>query len=301
MTGYGTVFSIQRYCLHDGPGIRTTVFLKGCPLRCVWCHNPESKDPAAQLLFDGEKCTGCGRCVAVCSMGARSICGEGLLLEREKCTACGACVPVCPARANEIKGEVTSVSTVMDEVTKDRLFYEASGGGVTLSGGEPAMQKDFSLALLSCLRDKDIDRAVETSGMGDPEFFENAAALDTLFLYDIKALSDEKHRALCGASNERILSNLDLLFKIGARIILRLPLIPSYNDSPEDLRLLREFLSRHKGKFLHGEIMPHHNLGVAKERRLGIPPLKIESGEDYTEGWLSALSGEGYEIQLSNG
>lgn len=296
----GNVFAIQRYSLHDGAGIRTTVFLKGCPLSCVWCHNPESKSPRSQLLFDAEKCTSCGLCVQACQSGAREVRDDRLEFDRTSCTVCARCVTVCPTSANEVKGEPLDVDDVIREVVKDKIFYDSSGGGMTLSGGEPSMQPEFALALIDAAVAEHIDCALETCGSGSDKFYRETAARGVRFLYDLKALDDTKHTKYCGVSNRRILENLSLLFSLGADVTLRLPMIPGYNDSEQDLYLLKSFLDAHAGQFVRAELLPYHNLGTAKERRLGLEPRDIPNGEDFTERWLDALGGSGYEIQLSN-
>ena len=296
----GNIFAIQRYSLHDGPGIRTIVFFKGCPLSCVWCHNPESKSPRPQLLYEPEKCASCGRCVAVCESGARAIADRRLDFDRTRCTVCTNCVEICPMSANEIKGERIDVVSVIAEVKKDKIFYESSGGGMTLSGGEPSMQPEFALALIDAASAEGIGCAVETCGSGSTEFYRETAARGVRFLYDLKALDDTKHREYCGVSNKHILENLELLFSLGSDVTLRLPLIPGYNDSESDLSLLKAFLDAHSSYFEVAEILPYHDLGTAKERRLGLVPAVISPGERHTGEWLAALSGDKYKVQLSN-
>lgn len=296
----GNVFAIQRYSLHDGAGIRTTVFLKGCPLSCVWCHNPESKSPRPQLLFDAEKCTSCGLCVQTCQSGARGVRDGRLEFDRTSCKVCALCATVCPMSANEVKGELLDVDDVIREVIKDKIFYDSSGGGMTLSGGEPSMQPEFALALFDAATAERIDCALETCGSGSDKFYRETAARGVKFLYDLKALDDKKHIKYCGVSNKRILENLSLLFSLGANVTLRLPMIPGYNDSEQDLYLLKSFLDAHAGQFVRAELLPYHNLGTAKERRLGLMSETIPNGEDFAERWLGALGGSGYELQLSN-
>ena len=221
----GTIFALQRYSLHDGPGIRTTVFLKGCPLDCIWCHNPESKSPRPQLLFDSEKCGSCGLCVPLCESGARILIDSRLNYDRARCTVCGRCAAACPASANEKKGETADVESVIAEVKKDSIFYQSSGGGMTLSGGEPSMQPEFSLALFDSAKSSGISCAIETCGSGSADFYRESAARGVLFLYDIKALDEQKHCEFCGISNWRILENLERLFSLNVDVILRLPII----------------------------------------------------------------------------
>lgn len=276
------VTAIQKYCLDDGPGVRTTVFLKGCPLRCEWCHNPETWRAAPEIMQRREKCTLCGACTAVCSRGARSIVSGRLEFDRTVCIACGKCADVCRAGACEVCGREMSVPEVMEDVARDRIFYETSGGGMTVSGGECAARPEFTLALLRTVVSDGISCAIETSGYGDPEFYRAAASLGTLFLYDIKMLDPARHQKLCGTDNRRIMENLRLLFSLGARVILRLPLIPGVNDDDAELYALAEFLSEHRGKYEAAQIMPYHGLGVGKARSLG------RDGYDAADGALAA-------------
>ena len=264
----GQIFNIQRFCLHDGPGIRTVVFFKGCPLRCLWCHNPESQCAAPVLFFREELCRGCGRCLGLCE--ARSLDGDKRIrLDRSLCTLCGKCAAVCPSGASELSGRTVTAAEVMDCVRRDRRFYESSGGGLTLSGGEPAAQPEFALALLEAARAEGIGTAVETSGAGPLPFFLRAGELGARFLFDLKTLDRAAHLRLTGADNRPILANLDALLQSGAPVILRLPLIPGMNDGEEELEALTDFLRARKGLFERAELMPYHRLGEGKSRQLG--------------------------------
>lgn len=263
----GIIFNIQKFCLHDGDGIRTCVFLKGCPLRCIWCHNPESLEKSPSLSFDKQKCSACGRCLAECS--ARTIENGNLRIEREKCVKCGRCSEICLNDANEIIGKEMTASEVLDEVLKDKIFYETSGGGLTVSGGEPSYQADFTLELLRLAKESGISIAVETCGIGTREFYEEAANLGTTFLFDIKCIDSVRHRELTGADNSHIISNLQYLFERGADIIIRLPFIPDCNDSDEDITALVDFLNKNKGRYRYAEIMPYHSLGIGKSEKIG--------------------------------
>ena len=267
----GTVFNIQKFCLSDGDGIRTTVFFKGCPLRCRWCHNPEGLSVAPVLLFYEAKCTACGKCCVECP--ARTLENGKLVFDRERCIHCGKCVDVCPNSANDLCGKEMTAEEVFDAVMRDEIFYKTSGGGITLSGGEPSMQSEFALTLLRMAKDAGISRAVETCGIGARSFYEKAAELGTVFLFDLKCRNAEKHRLLTGVSPEAIYRNLAYLFSVGADVILRLPLIPGENDDDEDLAALREFLLENSGKYRYAEIMPYHDFGIGKGRALGREPL----------------------------
>lgn len=258
------IFDIQRFCVHDGPGIRTTVFMKGCPLRCKWCHNPESQVPSKQLLFYKNKCVNCGKCSDICT--ARSFDGS-VSISREKCTLCGKCTEICPVKANTVVGKIADTEEIMTAVLSDVLFYKKIGG-LTLSGGEPSMQQEASLELIKLAKENNINTVIETSGYGNKDFFKQANDLGALFYYDIKALDDNKHKALCGVSNKRIIDNLLFLFSENANVVIRLPLIPGINDSDNDLLLLKEFLYENKNKYKECQIMKYHNLGSTKSRAL---------------------------------
>ena len=293
-------FNIQRSCLQDGPGIRTTLFLKGCPLRCLWCHNPEGRSAGAELMFRRDRCTGCGRCIGLCE--AREYEEGKAAVDREKCTSCGKCVMPCPNDCSEICGREADTDELFGILIRDRLYFEESGGGITVSGGEPLMQKDAVLYLARRAADEGISFAVETCGFGDADVLSELSRLGGLFLYDIKGIDDEKHIANTGASNKTILSNLGSLISAGADVIIRMPLVPGYNDQPRDLELLSEFLSGLRGKIRRAEIMPYHRIGLGKAASLGKDTGeigKIPDGRAFAEGWREALSSSGVEIKVN--
>ena len=217
----GIVFDIQKFSIHDGPGIRTNVFLKGCPLSCLWCHNPESARFQPELFYRDDKCVGCGACVGACPADCHAVTAEGHLFDRAACVACGACAEVCPTGALEMCGREMTVDEVMAEVLRDRPFYETSGGGMTVSGGEPFARFPFLLELLKAAKEAGLDTAVETSGFTAPAQIAEAAPYIDTFLYDYKETDPEKHRAFTGVDNAPILENLALLDTLGARVILR--------------------------------------------------------------------------------
>lgn len=287
----GTIFNIQKFSLHDGDGIRTTVFLKGCPLRCLWCHNPESHKTVPQLMFYSGKCASCGRCAGICE--ARK---DGIVPNRELCRACGKCTDVCLNSANEVCGRTVSVEEVMEDVKKDKVFYESSGGGMTVSGGEPAAQPQFTLSLIRAALADGISAAMETSGYGSPDFFREAASLGTVFLYDIKAMDPEKHKRLTGVDNSQILKNLRMLFDMGADVTVRMPLVPHLNDSDEDISALAAFLKENEGRFRLAEIMPYHSLGVSKTTALGGEADPYEDGMRYVDGWINRFAEQGCTV-----
>ena len=254
----GMVFDIQRFCIHDGPGIRTTVFLKGCPLRCKWCSNPESQAAAAEVFRNAAKCISCGGCEMVCPQKAISPKG----LRREACIGCGACTDICPAGALTLKGQRMTVKEVLWEVKKDEVFYQNSDGGMTLSGGEPFFQPEFSVALLRAAKEAGLHTAVETTGMCELSVLQEAREYVDVFLYDVKCITREIHRQGTGTGNQKILENLSWLADFGAQIIARIPLIPGFNDNEEELAKIAQFLLT--TKIRRADILKYHIFGETK-------------------------------------
>jgi len=265
----GIVFDIKKYALHDGPGIRTTVFFKGCPLRCLWCHNPEGQKIGPELMLRPNRCLdGCQLCLEKCPQGAISKPGAWPLIEAQRCDCCGLCAEVCPSEALEIVGKKMTAAEVMAEVMKDSPFYEESGGGVTFSGGEPLLQPEFLVELLELSQKNRLSTTVDTSGYAPFKVFERIWALVDLFLYDLKLMDPERHRLATGLRNEIILENLRRLAHLTDKIVIRLPVIPSINDDEANLVQMASFIASLPP--LKGiELLPYHSLGKEKYTRLG--------------------------------
>jgi pyruvate formate lyase activating enzyme len=268
MTESGLIFNLQKYSLQDGPGIRTTVFLKGCPLCCAWCHNPESQSARREIVILETRCTACGECRRACPFGS-AMPGEGpQSTQLDECTLCGECADACPTGARQIIGERKTVSEIMDVVLQDRIFYDDSGGGVTFSGGEPLTQPAFLKALLEACRAEGLRTAVDTCGFACTDVLLDIARLADLVLYDLKLMDDAKHRYYTGVSNVPILENLKALAAAHSNIWLRVPVIPGVNDSEANWRDTA-FLAMGLGNIRQVNLLPYHKIGLSKFRRLG--------------------------------
>ncbi len=265
----GVIFDIKRYAIHDGPGIRTAVFFKGCPLRCWWCHNPEGLALQPELVFRESRClSGCIACIETCPQGALSRAGGLIEINTEECDLCGECARVCPAEALEVIGREMSVGEVLREVEKERIFYDQSEGGVTFTGGEPLMQPEFLGALLDECQARGIHTAVDTCGYAPFEVIDSISDKADLFLYDLKIMDEERHRKYTGASNRAILDNLTKLAEKGSPMVaVRLPLIPGVNDDEDNIIKVAEFIRSLRG-IRDISLLPYHRAGSEKYRRL---------------------------------
>jgi pyruvate formate lyase activating enzyme len=265
----GVIFDIKKYAIHDGPGIRTTVFFKGCPLACSWCHNPEGMAATTQRIYRPERCIGCDECIQICPQKAIRRTAEGMIADPSKCELCRACADHCPAEAVEFVGRQVTVAEVIGQIEKDVAFYDASKGGVTFSGGEPLMQPEFLLELLGACGDLDLHRTVDTTGYADETLLLKVARKTDLFLYDLKLMDAEEHLKYTGVSNERILANLARLVQNDARIQVRVPVIPGINSDAENIDKTAEFLNSIRG-IEQVSLLPFHNSARAKYGRLGM-------------------------------
>ena len=253
----GNIFDIQKFSSIDGPGVRTTVFFKGCNLSCAWCHNPESQSPHAEMMFYKGKCTGCGKCVSVCPNG------------QSECTLCGKCTIYCPARAKEVVGRGYSLDELFEEIDGDRAFYDVSGGGVTFSGGECMLQIDFLCEILKKCKENGISTAVDTAGHLPFEYFERVMPFCDLFLYDVKCFDRDRHKEYVGVYNDLILSNLEKLLKADAPLWVRVPIIPTVNDSTEEIKQIKDFIYSN-GRPQKVELLAYHSMGEYKYDALGM-------------------------------
>jgi len=300
--GRGLVFNIQRFCTHDGPGIRTTVFLKCCPLRCAWCHNPEGISPRLQLALDPSKCIGCGRCIEVCPTGAQAA-GPGgkRVFDREKCEVCGRCAEVCYSGAIEVVGKQMSAAEVVAVVERDEPFYRTSGGGVTLSGGEPLAQPEFSRSILRLCRRAGTHTAIETCLHAKWGLIRSLLELVDYWMCDLKHYDSAEHKEWTGAGNELIVENLRKLCRTDATVLVRLPLVPGVNDDEQCLEELGRLVAEAAPS--EGiEVLPYHRLGEAKYRRLDMPYRMgelLSATEEQTKRAVEILSRAGIEVRSS--
>lgn len=297
----GTLFDIKRYAVHDGPGIRTTLFFKGCPLHCWWCHNPEGIAPEQELFLKPNRCLDdCRQCLSACPEQALSKPGGRIQVDKKKCRISGVCAETCPTGALELVGKTWTVEQVIQEILKDRIFYERSGGGVTFSGGEPLQQPEFLGALLKKCKEQGLHTVVDTSGQAPYEHLESIMDQVDIFFYDLKILDAEKHRKMTGASNELILENLRRLSQAGSRIQIRIPLVPGVNEDIPHIRKVAAFLSSLSG-IQDISLLPYHAMGSQKYKNLEVPYLKPEASSPsapVVAEIRSELEAKGFKVRI---
>jgi pyruvate formate lyase activating enzyme len=284
------IFDIKRYAINDGPGIRIVIFLKGCNLNCAWCHNPESISTETERMYAPAKCIQCGTCVMACPEKAITLTSEGIITDAELCKMNGRCAEVCPTKAIEISGYPMSVAEIMNEIEKERVFFDQSGGGVTFSGGEPLLQSQILIELLDECGKRGIHRAVDTAGLANTEIILEAAKRTDLFLYDLKMMDSEKHRKWVGVPNEKILENLKTLAENGAKIIIRIPLIGGVNDDEDNMRKTAAFVSKLSGEKKEVNLLPYHKIAQTKYQKLGRPDEFQLLEEPTREAQMSAIA-----------
>jgi len=293
-----SIFNIQKFSIHDGPGIRTTVFFKGCPLQCIWCHNPESQNSGKEILYDKNKCTLCGSCIKICQNNAIEIKDNDLEMNMDKCTFCGDCTVSCINSARQIAGKEYTVDQVMKEVLKDRVFYKNSKGGVTLSGGEPLIYAAFVEELLMKLKKENIHTAVDTCGAVDFKVLERISEYTDLFLYDIKSTDEEKHILYTGVSNKNIIENLIKLSKIHNNINLRLPIIEGINADENHIFEILKLIRNTNIKKIN--LLPYHDIAMHKYEKLGRKYYEYmkRPADEKLKRYKGIFEKEGYRVKI---
>jgi pyruvate formate lyase activating enzyme len=294
----GVIFDIQHFSLHDGPGVRSTVFFKGCPLSCAWCSNPESQRRVAELLFFKNNCTRCGCCVTSCPNGALSMDENGISTHRKLCVGCGECVSRCPQNARSLSGKVMDVGAITDEVRQHWRIFMQSGGGITCSGGEALAQPAFLKALLESLHEElGFHTCIETCGHTSWDILETILPHTDMVLLDIKHMNCEKHREGTGQGNQLILENAARLARLKIQTLIRLPLIPGFNDDEDNLNALAAFMK--KNGLLSIEILPYHTFGVSKHEALGKTYTLYKREKTNIPGAEAILKSYGLEVELA--
>jgi pyruvate formate lyase activating enzyme len=279
----GVIFNIQTYSIHDGPGIRTTVFLKGCPLKCVWCQNPESQVESPQLFFNNELCVGCGKCLQACPERAIKLHEVKSRTNRNACKGSGKCVEACPNEARNIVGKYVTAGEVFKEIIKDKIFYEKSGGGITLGGGEPLARPEFTTSLLRLCKSAGIHTTLDTCGYAKWETFKQILFHVDLVLFDLKHMDPAAHRLYTGVSNEIILENARRICKeLHIPLFARIPIIPGFNDSTGNIEATARFIATELGASTEVYLLPYHKLGEVKYYRLEKPgtPVSISPPDE---------------------
>lgn len=296
----GIIFDIKKYAIHDGPGIRTTVFLKGCPLRCQWCHNPESWQPEPEPMFRPTQCLQCGHCIEICPQHAIRFKDNIPLTDRLLCVRCGTCTVTCPRQVRKIAGRRITVKEVMTEILKDTVFYDESGGGATFSGGEPLMQPAFLTALLHECNLAGIHTVVDTSCQSSRDVLEQIVPMVNLFLCDIKHMNPDKHQRFTGESNADILANLSFLTESKCQIIVRVPIVPGFNDTQEEIEAIADHVKSQK-YIKQIDLLPYNKSGVSKAGRLSdkIEILQCDRPEEETlKSFAEIISKRGLDVKI---
>ena len=297
---HGTIFDIKKFSIHDGPGIRTTVFFKGCPLSCWWCHNPESQSPQPEIQYFESRCILCGDCAAACENDAIHFANDQRHWDAARCQLCGDCATACSTEAVQLVGYTASVAEVMAEIERDVLYYDQSGGGVTFSGGEPMQQADFLAELLKTCRAHEIHTAVDTSGLAAWSHFVKILPTTNLFLYDLKLMDEARHRRYTGVSNKLILANLRRLAEAGAKLRVRIPLIPGINDDEANLTASMDFLASLKER-PRVDLLPYHNIASDKYRRMAhdyaLADVETPSDE-YMQELAERFRARGFQVSI---
>lgn len=265
------IFDIRRYSINDGPGIRITLFMKGCPLKCKWCHNPESQSPEVQKLYTASKCIGAQECIEVCPEDALTLIAEGIVTDFDACTLCGKCAEACPTKAIEMSGWLYSTEKLLSIIEKERLHIDQSGGGVTFSGGEPLMHPEFLIEMLKACGQKGLHRVVDTSGFAETKTLLEVTKYTDLFLFDLKLMDAEQHKKWTGVDNRLILKNLKMLAETGANINIRIPLIKNVNTDEAGVRKMADFVASLPGEKPVVNLLPYHNIASGKYKKLEIP------------------------------
>ena len=263
------IFDIKRYAINDGPGIRITIFLKGCPLSCKWCHNPESQSPAVQKFYTASKCIGAQDCIEICPNDALTLTPNGIVTDSELCKLCGKCAEACPTKAIEMSGKMYDVNELLEIIKREQVHIDQSGGGVTISGGEPIMHAEFLIKLLDACGEKNLHRTVDTSGYADTKTLLEVAKRTELFLYDLKLMDSGKHKKWTGVDNQLILKNLKLLVEFEANINIRIPLIKNVNTNKVCLKEMANFIAELPGETPVVNLLPYHNIAAHKYNKLG--------------------------------
>jgi pyruvate formate lyase activating enzyme len=284
----GTTFNIQQFSTEDGPGIRTTVFLKGCALQCVWCHNPEGRSAAPDLMWYDVRCIGAQECLRVCPEHALALSASGMQIDRERCTLCGECVEACPAAAFELIGKTWAPEELLAELLKDEVFYETSGGGVTFSGGEPLAQVDFLCEILPLCKGAGLHVALDTCGAAATERYRRVREWLDLVLYDLKIMDGAHHEAATGVSNELILHNARWLAAQGVSLWIRTPVVPGYSADRDNIRAIGEFIRDELPTVQRWDLLAYTNLGRPKYHRLDLP-YALEDAALLTRAEMEAL------------